>query len=336
MPYVSNYEKILKENKADYEIINWDRLKIEGESSLVYRDAKIGHQRGFFDYMKYTRFVLDKLKKNNYDKIVVFSIQLMFFLKEYLLKNYKKKFIFDIRDYNPIIKIFNIKKTIAHSAFTVLSSPGYKEWLPESHNYIINHNTSIDNIGQLRGVRPFVSDKNKKISVGCIGGLRDYGINIDFINSLKNNNFIKINYHGEGQINKDLYKYLIDQDITGVSMTGRYAKGEEESLYCNNDMINVLRYKDGINNKTALPNRLYNAVYYGKPMLAFEGTYLAEVVKKYSLGLTVNSFKNIEKEIREYTIGFDIVEYETKRQSFFSEVICQNKVFSEKLKDYVF
>lgn len=336
MPYVGNYKKILIENHVDYEIINWDRFKIEGESKFIYRDSKNGPQRGFLDYFKYSMFVLDILKKSNYDKIVIFNIQLMFFLKKYLIKNYKNKYIFDIRDYNRILKYFNIKKPIDNSAFTVLSSLGYKEWLPKRNNYTINHNTSIENIDELKDVRSFVSKKTKKISVGCIGALRDYNINIDFINSFKNNPSIEINYHGEGDINKDLSKYLIEHSIKYVNLTGRYLKGEEEGLYSNNDIINVLRYNDCTNNRTALPNRLYNAVFYGKPLLAFEGTYLADVIEKYGLGLTVNSLENIENVIIDYIQHFNTAKYEINRLSFFSEIIYENNAFLEKLRSFVY
>ena len=46
MPYVDNYEKVLKENNIDYTIINWDRFQIEdANSEFKYRDKKIGHQK---------------------------------------------------------------------------------------------------------------------------------------------------------------------------------------------------------------------------------------------------------------------------------------------------
>ena len=54
MPYVDNYTKIFDEINADYNVINWDRLKIEKDSEFTYRDSKTGHQRSFLDYFKYS------------------------------------------------------------------------------------------------------------------------------------------------------------------------------------------------------------------------------------------------------------------------------------------
>ncbi|MDY0257245.1 hypothetical protein [Gudongella oleilytica] len=334
MPYVDNYTKILEENNADYSVINWDRFKTEKESDFTYRDSKIGHQRSFFDYFKYSRFVLNILKKNNYEKIIVFGIQLVFFLKRYLIREYGNKYIIDIRDHNRIIKYFNIEKSINNSYFTVLSSPGYKEWLPESNKYVINHNSQIESLDELREVKPFDLSINNRIFVGCIGALRDFKINIDFIESLKSSSMVELNYHGAGIINEDISRYLIEHSIKNVYLTGRYNKDEELKLYNKNDVINVLRYNDGINNKTALPNRLYNATIYGKPMLAFKGTQLAEIIEKYNLGLIIESFESIEENIIYYYMNFDVNCYENGRNQFINGVMLENKKFSLRLKEF--
>ena len=330
MPYVYNYIKILDDIKADYSVINWDRFKIEKENEFTYRDSKIGHRRNFLDYLKYCKFVLRILSKYKYDKIIVFGIQLVFFLNKYLIKDYSNRYIIDIRDYHGMIKYFNIEKVIEKSNFTVISSPGYKEWLPESDKYVTNHNTQIQGLKDL--VEPDYSWKNKKkISIAYIGAIRDYKINIDFINSLKNSDRFDLYYHGEGDINKDIQEYLIRNDIKNVHLTGRYQKEDEESLYLSSDLANVLIPNDTINSKTLLPNRLYNAVKYGKPMLAFEGTYLSDIIKKYDLGLVVKSFHNIEDSVLDYVNTFNITLYNNGRKLFIQSVVKDNQRFSNRL-----
>jgi hypothetical protein len=268
-----------------------------------------------------------------YDKIIIFGIQLTFFLKQILQKKFKSNYIIDIRDHNRIINYFNIEKAIINSAFVVLSSPGYKEWLPNIDKYIINHNTQIKNLNELRSSDILLN--KEKLNIACIGAIRDYKVNIDFINSLKNNNWVDIFFHGEGDINKDIQKYLDSNNIKNVYLTGRYRKKEEKKLYCSSDLINVLRYDDGINNKTALPNRLYNAVIYGKPMLAFSDTYLSEIVEKYKLGLVISSFDNIVETIKNYLIRFDNEKYNLHRNQFFNHVIKENKLFIYKLENFI-
>lgn len=334
MPYVENYIKILNEIGVDYDIINWDRFKTEEESEFIYRDYKIGHKRSFLDYLKYSLFVTNLLRNNDYDKVIVFGIQLVFFIKKLLIKEYLNKFIIDIRDYNRIIKYFKIKKVIDSSAFTVLSSHGYKQWLPKSNEYVINHNTTVKSLDELRKTK-FSHVTGNKTSIGCIGALRDYKINIDFIEELKASDLIQLNYHGEGNINVDISKYLRDYNIKNVSLTGIYSREEEEGLYYKNNIINVLRYNDGINNKTALPNRLYNAVLYGKPLLAFRGTYLAKIIEQYNVGLVIDSFNNLENIIFDYLESIDLRKYNLGRSEFFDDVIYDNEHFKVKMLDFL-
>lgn len=331
MPYVKNYLKILDSNNVIYDVIKWDRFNIEEKSEFVYSDSKIGHRRSIIDYFKYSKFVLNILKINNYDKIIVFGIQLTYFLKRYLISKYKNKYIVDIRDYNKIIKFFNIKKSIKNSDFTVLSSPGYQQWLPKIDKYIINHNTNIESIDELEKIENIKLSKSR-ITIGCIGAIRDYEVNRDFINSLKHSNLVQLNFHGEGVINKDILRYIESNNIKNINITGRYEQHEEESLYQKNDIINVLRYNDSINNRTALPNRLYNSAIHGKPMICFEGTQLSEIVKKFNLGIVINTFNNIEGEIYEYFNKFNMTKYNESRIKFIKYSIDENKKFNNQIK----
>lgn len=334
MPYVENYKEILKQMGVDIQIINWDRFNIEDSSEFVYRDSKLGHQRGFFDYYKYSKFITILLKKHNFDRVIIFGVQLTFFMKRILLTNYSNKFIIDIRDHNKIIKYFNLKKIIDKSDFTVVSSPAYREWLPKSNKYVICHNASLKSLKKTQEFTNLCLPA-EKISIGCIGALRDYQVNIDLIDSLMNSDVIKLNYHGKGDINDNVLRYLDENNIHNVSLTGKYDQAEEKELYHKNDIINVLRYNDDINNKTALPNRLYNAVLYGKPLLGFEGTYLSEVIKEYHLGLVINSFINTEGIIIDYVNNFNVEIYKKGRILFFESVLNENNHFYIKLKNFI-
>lgn len=331
MPYVNNYEQILIEQNIDYELINWDRFQMEEISASSYRDKKRGHQRSFFDYLKFKKFLLNQMSSNHYDKVIIFGIQLSYFLKETIKKNYKEKYIIDIRDHNKILNFFNIKEFIECSAFTVLSSPKYTEWLPKSDKYVFNHNTQISSINELKEI----CSVKEEIRISNIGALTEFQMNIAFINSLKNNPKFKLNYHGEGEINKDIISYKEINDINNVFVTGRYFKEDEEELYESSDLINVLRSSDGINNKTALPNRLYNAILYGKPLLSFEGSYISELVSRHHIGIVIKSFSDMEQTIINYFMQFDAGKFNEGRENLLAEVMGDNVIFKEKLKVFL-
>ena len=334
MPYLDNYREVLNKCEANYDIINWDRFHIEpSENPLTYRDAKVGHTRNLLDYYKYKRFVVNKLKSKKYDKIIVFGIQLAFFLKS-LFKKYKNKFILDIRDYNKVISYFDIKKVVNYSAFTVISSPGFKKWLPLSGKYITNHNTRVDFVEDLTDMN-FQREIDKKINLSYIGTIRDLNINMKLISSLKNNKRFNLYFHGEGIINKEIEAYLKDKEISNAFLTGRYNREDEDELYANGDFINVLIPNTDINSQTLLPNRLYNAVNCGKPIITFKGTFVAQLVLDNNLGLVIDSFIDLDKQIERYLSSFDEEIYKKNRFRFLNNVISENKSFNMGLINFI-
>lgn len=333
MPYVKNYETILIEQKIEYDIVNWDRFQIEAIDENTYRDRKTGHQRGYLDYLAYKNFIVKRLKKQNYDKIIVFGIQLAYMLKNLLEKEYTREYVLDIRDYHILSRFFRLMNIIEKSSFVVLSSPGFIEWLPPSDQYVINHNIQIDNIEEMK-----ITENNwdkERITIANIGATRDLSVQRDFIYSLQNNDNFRLNYHGEGDGNQELLAFIENNKINNVLLTGRYYPEEEAQLYKESDLINVLRYNDGINNKTALPNRLYNAMMYGKPLLAYKETYLAEIISSNDMGMVLHSFEDIEKDILHFINQFNPSTYDNGRKKYMEKVIQENKHFEESVRLFI-
>jgi hypothetical protein len=336
MPYLRGYEQILNEVKAEYTIINWDRFDIEERNNFIFRDNKVGHRRNYFDYYKYKNFLIERLNEigEKYDKLIIFGLQLSYFLRKLLVNKYSGKYIIDIRDYNKIIRFFNIKKVIECSALTVISSPGFKLWAPDSNKVIINHNTNISSINNLENP-PLSSKDTIPIQISYIGSLRDYEINSKLILSLKNNNNFSLLFHGEGTINNKLQDLVNNNRINNVKVTGRYRKTDEVEFYNDADIINVLIPTNDINSKTLLPNRLYNAVVKGKPILAFRGTFLAELVENKKLGLIIDSFDNLEEKLFNYFNKLDFIEFNQGRKSFIECVISDNEHYTKRLKEFI-
>lgn len=335
MPFLNSYESLLKKNSIEYDIINWDRFQIEDEKDpLKYRDKKIGYQRSFFDYNKYKKFIINRLNLVKYDKIIVFGIQLTFFLRKILKNNFRGNYIIDIRDYNRIIKFFSIKKAIDNSALMVISSPGYKKWLPNSDKYLISHNTQINDLTKLKEINlNFIN--NEKINISYIGSIRDSNINIEFINSMKNDSKFDLYFHGEGTENIFISNHLNKHNIKNVFLTGRYNREYEEKLYDQSDLISILVPNNDINGKTLLPNRLYNAVLHGKPIISFKDTYLSEQVSKYHLGIVLKDFNNANAQIEQYLINFNLDEYKKGRVEFFKEIIKDKNFFDSRFYDCI-
>lgn len=325
MPYLENYTNILETNSVNYTIINWDRLHIEESSKYRYIDDKSTHRKNIVDYYKYSLFIKDILKREEFDKVVVFGLQLSFFIGRHLRRKYGNEYIVDIRDYNILNKYFSFNNVISNSYFSVISSPGFKEWLPNG-DYVVNHNTNIKEVSE--AVFNCVDD-DSQYNVSYIGAIRDLEINRALISGLKDSNKIILEYHGDGINRGELEDFKNINNIKNVKFTGRYEKKDEEELYYRSDLINVIRYGDNEINKAALPNRLYDSLHYAKPFIAYEGNTLADIIKENKLGLVISNFDNIEYQIVNYLDSYDRLEYLQNRNKYLEEVINENSVFEE-------
>jgi len=253
-------------------------------------------------------------------------------MQNYLNKKYKDKYIIDIRDSNKILKLFSIKKAVENSYITVISSKGYESWLPTSEKYIVNHNTSVTSISG--AIMPCKNHNLDNLRINYIGSIRDYDINIALIGALKDSTRITLNFHGDGTINKDIQNYLINNSINNVNVTGRYTKEQENNLYMESDVVNILIPDDDVNSKTLLPNRLYNALIHGKPILTKSGTYLANITEQFKLGIVIDSFDDIEIKILRYLESIDYEEFDRSRTLYLENVIHDNEYFYQELKNF--
>ena len=263
----------------------------------------------------------------------MFTIQLGHFLKKYLIKNFAGRYILDIRDFNKIISFSDFTPLIESSYSCVISSPGFKEWLPSNGKYVINHNTIISSQDEIINIEE--PDFNAPINILTIGILRHWRANIDFVRHLENNNRYNLVFHGEGNINERLKKYIEKHKINNVKINGRYKKEEEEIIYKSTNLVNISLYDDNINCRTLLTNRLYNSVFYGKPIIAISGTYQANIINKYGIGLVLNSLDKLDAQIDEYINTFSCEIYNKGRIEFFKDVINENDLFRSTVREFL-
>lgn len=339
MPYVKSYIDILNRYKYRYKIINWDRFNNEKETlnNIIYKDKKIGHRRNFFDYYKFSRCVKKEIKKLNPSKIIIFGIQLSFFLKGTIVEKFHNNYIIDIRDYNKIFNKRYFKKIFRCSNVNVISSNGYKKWLSRENDgikYVINHNFNMSKqmLNSMEKIEAIAN--NDRITISYIGSLSDKKVNDQLIDKLKNNSRYILRFIGEGIINNHLLDRINNEKINNMYVEGYYEKELESQKYKESELINMLMSKENINNLTCLSNRLYNAAYNSKPLIVLEGSYMAKIVERHSLGLVLDNLDNIEYKIERYLEDFDVVQYNNQRYLFMEKVIEENNYFETVVKKF--
>ena len=216
-PYIQYYIDVYKEKNIDVEVIllNRDKRVLNEEFPYKIHSCDIIAKetascvRKIYDYFRYSRFVRRILKQSDYSQIVVFTIANAVFLSYYLLSYYKKKYIFDIRDYSPLVKytVPIIRRLLNNSALNCFSSPGFRSWLPAC-DYVICHNARRKFLDEDIVNARDIDVENVKVLT--IGQLRNFITNKMLMDHLGNKSRITIQFSGMGIAYDLLKKYNKD------------------------------------------------------------------------------------------------------------------------------
>lgn len=337
---MERYCQYFKENGVEYDIICWQReesgLPVPENEYYYYKEPKVGFWHKVSAYVGYKRFVLKHLRKNKYDKLVVLTTVPAVFLKGYLMRNYKGKYLFDFRDYSfekfgPYRRIVN--NLIEHSAITTISSHGFMEFLNPNRNIIMNHN--IPALPVMKEAPPPLKEK-QVLNVGFVGTVRYFDENCHIIEKLKNTFRYQLWYIGKPVPGCDLQGYCEEHEVTNVSFVGKYNNTQKTELYRDIDIINSIYGNDSLEVTTALPNRLYEAALLKKPIISSKGTFLGELIERYDIGLCVDVFEDdILSILDKYVDEFNPERFTAACNEFLEDVQKDEENLYRQLKQFI-
>lgn len=292
-PYIVKY---LNASKFNYDIVLWDRGRNSdscGADSCFYlKTGKqmhgiLGQLQKALAYVKFAFFASDKLRKNNYDGVFVFTANTAMLCSNILRKKYKGKYILDIRDYWKEYEkwFYNIEKKLVDDCYAaVISSRAYSSFLPK-HEYFVSHNSQIITEAEKKHFRSR-NLQHKRIVLACIGGIKyaDYDKNV--IRYFANDPRFELHYVGRGY--EILQKYCDESAIYNVVIEGEFPINETMLKYDNVDMILNMYGNHNPKLDYALSNKLYFSAQLAMPILVCPDTYMAEVVEENGLGMKID------------------------------------------------
>ena len=341
-PYLRYYLNVFDKNNIDYDVCIWNRSNdiIKDKNYFVFNSKNTNNKNPLFKvkaFGDYRKFIIKILKDRQYDRIVVFTIQLAIYLSKVLLQQYKGKYIVDIRDYSKILKIpfsYNIlSKILRNSAQNCISSPGFRYWLPKDSKYVVSHNILKEDLLYVRPTQRAIRH-NGVFNILTIGTLRNLDSNLKLVYSLANNKKYILTFAGQGPATNSLKKLVDTNNYENIVVSGKYQKAEERDIVQSADMINLL-LPDDLNSRTCMANRFYLSIVYRVPMIVDFGTYEGECVQKYHLGVAVQSNDDIEKKIEEYwqTMNHDL--YNDGCEAFIQEILKDMHEFESRLEKII-
>lgn len=340
-PYINRYIERIENAGKDYIVYFWNRsgFDLNLDDHFVYFNEKAAltssKVRKIIDFFKFRVWVISKLKKNNCDSIIALSTLTGVLLGNYL---YTKKgtYVYDIRDYSyeHILPFFMIEsKVIKNSAFTAISSPGFKAFLPE-HPYVIAHNFNrnevIDNTKFVKtdGIINFVWN----------GMVRYFEFQKNYLDALKNDSRFNLVFHGDGPELNKFKQYCETNGFTNVTFTGAYN---------NKDKINILKsahilnncygYTHGAGNKLkyAVSNRFYDGMIHHIPQLIEPEGFKSSWANNSGLGVSFLPDEQFADKLFNYYKSIDENLFDTICAKELKKVLADDDVYIKMIDDFI-
>lgn len=346
-PYAQQYEDIIKKYGYNYDILFWDRfsdgpLEKNGNQFVFHCICTLGGNRirKIYPFYLFRKTLKKIIEKENYDKIIVLNTMPGFLLQDILLKRYSNNYILDIRDYTYEKYGFYLRvvhKLINNSFFTAISSRGFKMFLGENDKLVVNHNISnLDNICD----KPTLYKFKTPITIGFVGAIRYFDENIALIKSMQDLQNIYLLYVGRQLSDCHLDTYCKRNKYNQIKFLGEFKNKEKSKIYKGIDLINSLYGNKSMEVRFALPNRLYDALIFKKPILTTQGTYLSEVVLKHSIGLALSNSqiytpKEYQNIISEYINNFDSQKFLNNANNLLEIVKKEQCIFHKRIEEFV-
>ncbi|MEG0314778.1 MAG: hypothetical protein RR646_05920 [Erysipelotrichaceae bacterium] len=338
MPYYTEYKHKLQKKNIEFDSILFDRTgKKKDAENVYYFSKKVTNSKlnKAIAFIKWRKYVLNLLRKRKYDKLIVLTSIPAFLIGNYLQKNYKNNYIFDIRDFTHEGNMAyrkEINKIVNDSYFTSISSQGFLQWLEPSEKIILNHN--CDEF-LLKGVKYEKVTIPDKVKIGYFGIVDYERENVALIKALPKEDFSFL-YQGIHDTCTYLKSHVSNNSKYNVVFKGKYDSQEKFEMYKDINIVNAVYGTSSLKTTTLVPNKFYDCLIYGKPILVSKGTYLSTLVEKYNLGISIeHTSQTILNEVSTYCSTFDSLAFNKGRTKAVQKIKNDIDIFERKLSGYI-
>lgn len=306
-------------NKGKVILIYWNK---GGESCAVHAIEGV-EQREFFleasrtntikrmiPMLSYKKKALAWLKELNPDVLYAERFDMLYIIWDYWKScKIKPKIIFEVPDLphmmvdenvslkeKVISKIVRFFENIIYKKVDILIITSekfydnyYCKWIPALKVVY------MPNSPDLTAFRSYKHDNHKKFTIGFIGVIR-YPVQLKMLIEASKITDVNVLFAGFTEGCKEIQEMA--KKFPNITYYGRYDYDKDiAKLYGACDAIYSVYDSQMKNVNVALPNKLYESVYCGLPIIVAKGTYLAEVVLKYNIGVAIDS-ANLSELVR--------------------------------------
>lgn len=333
-PYIKKYASLVKASD-EFTVLFWNRDGRSDKSSwqtrsFNYKLTDNSPQKKMMGYLHYRKFLFEQIDRNKYDLLIVSPTNAALLLSDVLIKRFSGRYVIDVRDYCherlPLIR-WTEKKLVAHAAQTVISSDGYRAFLPADGNYLVVHNVQSVEKAELKRRRA-AREKRIPARLGCVGSIVYYSAYEALINQFKDEERFTLSFIGHGS--EVLEQYCTKHGINNVVIQGAFPPEETTSKFSQIDIVNGIYGANHPSLDYALSNKLYLAAELGIPIVANKNTYMEKIARKYGIGIGINWMnKESIDELFDYYMNLDYEVFDKNCDEFLQVVEEDNAKFEE-------
>ena len=334
-PYLNTYLDILKQTKMDYHVIYWD--KNNNEEIIDSRYTRFFYRKGrykFWDringYRNFKNTIEGIMKNQNFDYVVCLQSVVAVLIYNSLINCHNKRYVVDIRDYSfewCWLYRYIEKKLMDHSLLNIISSPGYKTFLPSGEYYVL-HNIPND-------ISRYKVEPRKckgKIVISYIGLVRFMKQNVKIIDFFANDKRFELRFIGTNA--RSLEQYCKKNGISNVVLRDTFSPCEISDIYNETDMVMNLYGNNTPLLNYAISNKLYFSAIFRKPILVCEDTYMEALSSEYGFGFTMKLEDYREKDsLYNYMKTLNRANLEANCAYFLEDVCREHKLSVEKIEE---
>lgn len=333
-PYIHKYISILNNSCNEYSIIYWDKNNnetIDKENYIRFSTNSNSKISKVIGYLRFKKLIECKIKELNIDFIIPLHQIVCLLISNILIGKFYNNFIYDVRDYSyekySLVRKIE-KKLVKASTINIISSEGFKKFLPKGE-YYINHNLpylSCDEYKQLK------NSNNGKVVISYIGLIRFMNQNKKIINFFKNDPRFQLNFIGTNA--EQLESYCHENNVCNVTLMSTFSPKKTLEFYKNTDLIMNLYGSNTPLLDYAISNKLYYSALLYKPILVCEGTFMEKISIENGFGYVLKMKEEDEKtDLYNFIINLDRKKLVSSCDLFIETVKKDEEILNEKLEE---
>lgn len=330
-PFINYYTNILDSiDDLEYEVIyyNRDRKLNEPNNGKYIPVPWIGKGTSAASKLEkavnfafWKVYVNSLLKKKKYDFIIVVMTTAAVLIEKYLTNECEGRYIFDVRDYTQehFKQFFEAERRLVdHSALNIISSPGFKNFLPESE-YRICHNFG----GSIEETHLFKKQMTLPIQISYIGSISYEEQCIQLIRLVDKDERFSFYFYGNENTSHRVSEEVTRLANPRIQMMGPFLPDEKERIYGESALVFNCYGNQSPLVLHAISNKHYDGAVYKVPVLNSPGTIMDELSGKFGYALDLEHITNLNGLYNWYQ-ALDETEYEQYAQKVISDAASEN------------